>query len=95
MARLGGVVEGSDKHEGMRTVSFDSHRHRDGFTALKRRTMSAKGPTCPVCNGRLSDVIDTRPVSDGMVRRRRACACGHRFTTYEIVHVDAALDWQI
>ena len=45
---------------------------------------------CPFCGKLDSRVLDTRPVEDGAVtRRRRECAeCGRRFTTYErIDHV--------
>lgn len=37
---------------------------------------------CPLC-GSGTNVLDSRPTSDG-IRRRRACdKCQHRFTTYE------------
>jgi len=36
---------------------------------------------CPECQSR-TRVIDSRPISTG-VRRRRRCASGHAFTTYE------------
>lgn len=38
---------------------------------------------CPFCAANSSQVIDTRPVPDGVRRRRRCGACGERFTTYE------------
>lgn len=37
---------------------------------------------CPDC-GKGSDVIDTRAILDGRVKRRRRCLNEHRFTTYE------------
>ena len=42
---------------------------------------------CPYCGKDRDKVVDTRPVEDGsMIRRRRMClACGKRFTTYERV----------
>jgi transcriptional regulator NrdR family protein len=43
------------------------------------------GITCPDCLSPLTFVSDSRPQADGVaVRRRRECANGHRFTTYEI-----------
>lgn len=40
---------------------------------------------CPKCNDGKCGVCDTRPLEGGAVRRRRyACECGHRFTTYEM-----------
>jgi transcriptional repressor NrdR len=40
---------------------------------------------CPFCSADSTQVIDTRPIPDG-VRRRRGCGeCGGRFTTYERV----------
>lgn len=40
---------------------------------------------CPFCGEQESKVIDSRPVEDGsVIRRRREClGCGKRFTTYE------------
>ncbi len=40
---------------------------------------------CPYCGSIDSKVVDSRPVDDGLViRRRRECeACGRRITTYE------------
>ena len=40
---------------------------------------------CPYCSGVLSRVVDTRPVGDGIRRRRECRECGRRFTTYEQV----------
>jgi transcriptional regulator NrdR family protein len=38
---------------------------------------------CPECGQRQSHVIDTGGTRSGVIRRRRACSCGKRFTTYE------------
>jgi len=39
---------------------------------------------CPFCQGKKSDVVDTRDTEDYRIRRRRECAkCKRRFTTYE------------
>ena len=38
---------------------------------------------CPICGGD-SDVLDTRHSRSLVTRRRRACAEGHAFTTYEV-----------
>ncbi|MEI6512966.1 MAG: transcriptional regulator NrdR [bacterium] len=40
---------------------------------------------CPYCGNQEDNVLDSRPVRDGMaIRRRRQCvACGQRFKTYE------------
>jgi hypothetical protein len=41
---------------------------------------------CPHCKSGKVRVIDSRPVLDGDASRRRyACSCGARFTTYETV----------
>lgn len=46
-------------------------------------------PSCGAFDG--SDVMDSRP-NDGSIRRRRACkACGHRFTTWEVLVNPAAI----
>lgn len=38
---------------------------------------------CPECGGKM-EVLETREVRDGTIRRRRVCAeCGRRCTTYE------------
>lgn len=37
---------------------------------------------CPYCE-RASKVIDSRPIPDGIRRRRECTACGRRFTTHE------------
>ena len=37
---------------------------------------------CPACGGRETSVVDSRPVRDSVMRRRK-CDCGHAFTTYE------------
>jgi transcriptional repressor NrdR len=39
---------------------------------------------CPACGNDDDRVIDSRSSRDGRaIRRRRACSCGHRFTTFE------------
>lgn len=43
---------------------------------------------CPNCgeNEKKFKVVDSRPTENSSIRRRRECtACGHRFTTYEII----------
>lgn len=42
---------------------------------------------CPACNFNGTKVLDSRPVQDfGLIRRRRECeSCGYRFTTFEMV----------
>tara|TARA_B100000579_G_scaffold102407_1_gene81499 strand:- start:1664 stop:2122 length:459 start_codon:yes stop_codon:yes gene_type:complete len=41
---------------------------------------------CPVCKKGETSVVDSRPAEDGTsIRRRRLCACGERFTTFERV----------
>ena len=39
--------------------------------------------TCPECGSPDTYVIESR-ASNGTIRRRRECVCGHRFTTYEV-----------
>jgi transcriptional regulator NrdR family protein len=41
-----------------------------------------EGIACPKCHGTETGVTDSRRVN-GRIRRRRECACGRRFTTYE------------
>jgi transcriptional repressor NrdR len=38
---------------------------------------------CPFCSSDSTQVIDTRPIPDGVRRRRECGECGERFTTYE------------
>jgi transcriptional repressor NrdR len=38
---------------------------------------------CPFCSSDSTQVIDTRPIPDGVRRRRECTGCGERFTTYE------------
>jgi transcriptional repressor NrdR len=38
---------------------------------------------CPFCSADSTQVIDTRPIPDGVRRRRECTSCGERFTTYE------------
>ena len=41
---------------------------------------------CPFCKTGETSVIDSRPTEDGaVIRRRRTCNCGERFTTFERV----------
>lgn len=44
-----------------------------------------RGTPCPSCAGLKSRVVDVRPTRGVYVRRRRECACGHRYSTREIV----------
>ena len=41
------------------------------------------GALCPYCGYNKSMVVDSRPVADGVRRRRECDQCGKRFTTYE------------
>ncbi len=40
---------------------------------------------CPYCGSDQTRVVDTRPTSDGIRRRRKCLACGRKFTTVERV----------
>ena len=41
---------------------------------------------CSSCKKGETSVVDSRPTEDGaVIRRRRLCLCGHRFTTFERV----------
>ena len=42
---------------------------------------------CPYCGGLESKVIDSRPLDEGVRRRRKCLACGARFTTYERIQL--------
>lgn len=48
---------------------------------------------CPVCEG-TSRVLDSRPNENGIRRRRKCEACGHRWTTNEtnVLRFEARLD---
>lgn len=39
---------------------------------------------CPTC-GAWSEVSETRSAKQGMIKRRRVCANGHRFSTFEVL----------
>lgn len=41
------------------------------------------GIACPKCGNIDTDVKDSRQTASGLRRRRRACECGEKFTTYE------------
>jgi transcriptional repressor NrdR len=43
------------------------------------------GVLCPFCSTDSTQVIDTRPIPDGVRRRRECGGCGERFNTYERV----------
>ncbi|MBB5271346.1 hypothetical protein [Quisquiliibacterium transsilvanicum] len=38
----------------------------------------------PACKDHRGAVVETRPWRYGWTMRKPACACGHRYTTYEI-----------
>ena len=41
---------------------------------------------CPNCGSPETKIIDSRPIENSSIRRRRECPdCGRRFTTYEII----------
>ena len=43
---------------------------------------------CSICKKGETSVVDSRPTEDGnVIRRRRQCVCGHRFTTFERVQI--------
>lgn len=47
---------------------------------------------CPECGGVENKVLETRKLEgDNITKRRRACKCGHRFSTFELV-VDETLE---
>lgn len=48
------------------------------------------GVCCPSCGRDDSKVTDSRPAPGG-IRRRRQCACGTKFTGYEVVASDDAM----
>jgi len=63
---------------------------------LTRRERGTKGFACPLCGGRTA-VVDARGrVTASVFYRRRQCVkCGYRFSTYETIEREAALDFQI
>lgn len=46
---------------------------------------------CPECGSAENKVLETRKIEGNITKRRRACQCGHRFSTFELV-VDATLE---
>lgn len=45
----------------------------------------SQGFLCPACGGSRTACVDSRPRSDGGIRRRRRCpSCRVRFTTFEV-----------
>ncbi len=53
--------------------------------AQDRRVPKATGFRCTSCSQHTTRVTDSRPTSDGLVRRRHSCAaCNVRFTTLEV-----------
>lgn len=46
-------------------------------------TATLDGILCPECGQASSSVLESRRQFD-RIRRRRACVCGHRFTTWEL-----------
>ena len=47
---------------------------------------------CPRCKSD-SEVVDSRPTSDGFIRRRRLCVNGHRFKTWESTFAPSRQRW--
>lgn len=48
------------------------------------------GIACPKCGSTVNGVKDCRPALENrIIRRRRACECGNRFTTREMVIGDS------
>lgn len=64
-----------------------------GRAVFKRQTDS-KTIRCPACGGATVSVIDSRAGPNNSVRRRRVCACGERFTTYEMIRSDVELSFE-
>ncbi len=81
----------------MKLLNFRRHRGASQVRSsdvAPGKVPGSSGPTCPACGRRKSKTSDTRPSGD-MIRRRRQCQCGRRFTTFETVAVECAIDFQI
>lgn len=39
---------------------------------------------CPECRYFGAEVVETKKLHNGWVRRNRACSCGHKWRTFEI-----------
>lgn len=51
--------------------------------------MSAGTVPCPECGARNGvRTVDSRGTAGGLVRRRKMCPCGHRYTTFEALAMD-------
>ena len=55
---------------------------------MKADVENEPGITCVSCGNHHSKVRDSRPIDDGIRRRRECDRCGHRFTTYESRRAD-------
>ena len=53
--------------------------------------MTISGFRCRACGKRTTRTVDTRPVGAFSTYRRKLCACGHRFSTYEVDEAAYAL----
>ena len=50
---------------------------------------------CSVCKKGETSVVDSRPTEDGsVIRRRRLCECGERFTTFERVSKSRRINYK-
>jgi hypothetical protein len=54
-----------------------------GFARAYRYMWQPRRMTCPHCQSNASHVVDSRPVANGVRRRRECERCGKRFTTLE------------
>lgn len=59
-----------------------------------KRTTDSKTLRCPSCGGSSISVIDSRAGPNNSVRRRRVCACGERFTSYEVIRTDSEMSFE-
>lgn len=56
--------------------------------AKGKRPNDLAGIACMDCGSKNNRIIDSREAPFNQIRRRRACECGHRFSTYENVDDD-------
>jgi transcriptional regulator NrdR family protein len=56
--------------------------------AKGKRPNDLAGIACPHCGSKANKITDSREAPHNQIRRRRACECGQRFSTYENVDDD-------
>lgn len=64
-------------------MTYTRNQSFTNFQAALGGTSSSTGVKCPACDS-LSEVLETRPTTGGVRRRRKCLTCETRFSTYEL-----------